>query len=126
MSSLGIHGGSSGSGSGSSLDGEELSRAVVQATATGNTTLVSAPGVGSFLQIYRVEFSNSNTTSAVVVGVRFGAAGTIFGKRYLPAAGGAGVVNLIGMQVLGGDNEALNVNLSGSSTVECTAFYRTV
>jgi hypothetical protein len=123
MSTLGIHGGGGGP-SGSSGSGE-LTRAVVQATASGNTTLISAPGSGSALEVYRVQLSNSHATTALTAGVRFGASGTIFGKVYLPAAGGQGMINLIDMETLGGDNEAFIVNLSAGGQVECTAFYRT-
>lgn len=106
--------------------GAKLLIATVQATASGNTTLISAPGGGSHLELYRVQYSNSSTTAAITVGVRFGAAGTIFGKTYMPASGGQGMINLSGYQVPGADNEALNINLSGAGQIEATAFYRTV
>jgi hypothetical protein len=108
--------------------GIDLSATPVQATSSGDTTLVAAPGAGSRLKILRVELSNSHASTALTVGVKTAslASGAVFGKRYLPAAGGAAVLTFPGGHLMCGDAEAFTVNLSGAGTIECTTYFETV
>lgn len=108
--------------------GVDLTAVGLQATASGDTSLVSAPGAGSRLKVLRVEASNSHATTALTAGLKSASlnSGAVFGKRYLPAAGGAAVWNFPGGHLLCGDNEAFSVNLSGAGQVEFTIFYETI
>lgn len=109
--------------------GVDLTIAVVQATASGDTSLIGAPAGGSRLKILRVEASNSHATTAVTAGLKSTSlnGGAVFGKRYLPAAGGAAVWNFPGGHLMCGDAEAFSVNLSaGSATIEFTVYYETI
>jgi hypothetical protein len=108
--------------------GVDLSIAAVQATASGDTALIAAPGAGNRLKVLRVEISNSHSSTALTVGLKSASlnGGAVFGKKYLPAAGGQGVWVFPLGHLLCGDNEAFNVHLSAAGQVECTAYYETI
>jgi hypothetical protein len=108
--------------------GIDLTVTPLQATASGDTDLVAAPSAGSRLKVVRVEASNSHQSTALVVGLKSAslAGGAVFGKRYLPAAGGAAVWSFPGGHLLCGDAEKLIVNLSGAGQVELTVYSETV
>lgn len=111
------------------VGGQDLLIAAVQATASGDTSLVAAPGASTRLKLVRVEASNSHATTAVTVGLKSASlnGGSVFGKKYLPAAGGLAVWTFPHGHLMCGANEALNVNLSaGSAQVEVTAYYEQV
>lgn len=92
----------------------------IQATTLGDTVLLAA----GTRKLKRVEVSNSHATTAVVVGLKVASlnAGAVFGKRYLPAAGGQAVWVFPNgfLQVTA---EAVNVNLSAAGQVEVTVYY---
>lgn len=108
--------------------GIDLTALALQVTASGDTPLIPAPGAGSRIKLMRVEASNSSATVALTAGLKSTSlnGGAVFGKRYLPAAGGAGVWNFPGGHLMCGDNEALSFNLSGIGQVEATAYYEIV
>jgi hypothetical protein len=108
--------------------GIDLTVLALQATGSGDTDIVSAPGAGSRLKLLRIEASNSHATTALTVGLKSASlnSGSVFGKKYLPAAGGLAVWNFPGGHLLCGDNEKLTVNLSAGGQVEFTAYYETI
>ena len=108
--------------------GTDCTVAPLQATASGDTTLVAAPGAGSRVKVLRVEASNSHATTALTVGLKNTgtAGGAAFGKKYLPAAGGQAVWQFPLGQLTLGDNETLVFVLSAAGTVEVTAYYEVV
>lgn len=110
------------------MSGIDLSVAAVQATSSGDTALVAAAGSGDRIKVLRVEASNSHAATPLTVGLKTAAifSGGVFGKRYLPALGGAAVWNFPGGHVMCGDNEALNVNLSAGGQIEMTVYYEIV
>lgn len=110
------------------VGGGDYDAAAVQATASGDTQLIAAQGSGFRTKLIRVEASNSHATDDVVIGLKTSSinGGSVFGKRYLPAAGGAAVWQFPNGQLMGGDNAAWNVNLDAAGTVEVTAFYEVV
>lgn len=108
--------------------GIDHSTVAVQATASGDTALVAAPGAGNRLKILRVKLCNSHASTALTVGLKTAAhnSGSVFEKNYLPALGGQAVVVFPLGHLLCGDNEAFNVNLSGAGQIECTVYYETI
>lgn len=94
-----------------------------QATGSGDTSIISAPSSGSRIRIFRVELSNSHASTALTVGLKSTSvnSGSVFGKRYLPAVGGAAVT--AGVVVICGDAEALSINLSAAGQIEWTVYY---
>lgn len=108
--------------------GIDLTAVAAQVTASGDTDLVAAPGANLRLKILRVEGSNSHATTALTAGLKSASlnSGAVFGKRFLPAAGGAGVWNFPGGHLLCGVNEKLSANLSAVGQVEYTVYYETV
>lgn len=101
--------------------GQALSVTAVQATASGDTTLVD-PTASQQVYLYKVHLANVHATTALTVGIRFGA-GSIFNKVYLPAAGGQTTIHLLPNYLSGGTNNNLIVNLSAAGTIEATAYY---
>lgn len=98
-----------------------LSIAVVQATASGDTTLLSS----GTRKLRRLEASNSSSSVAVTAGLKVPSlnGGATFGKKYLPAAGGLAVW-VFPQGYLQVTAETVSVNLSaGSAQVEFTAYY---
>lgn len=94
--------------------------AAVQATASGNSQLIAT----GTRKVKRVEASNTHATAAVTVGLQAASlnGGVVFGKKYLPAAGGqAAWVFPDGFLPI--TAEVFNVNLSAAGTVEVTAYY---
>ena len=109
--------------------GPDLTVSATQVTASGDTSLVAAPGAGSRLKILRVEASNSHATVAVTAGLKSTSlnGGSVFGKKYLPAVGGQAAWVFPNGHLMCGDNEAFSANLSaGSTTIEYTVYYETV
>jgi hypothetical protein len=98
-----------------------LSVAAIQATASGDTTLIAS----GTRKLKRIEASNSHATVANTVGLKVPSlnGGAVFGKKYLPAAGGTAVW-VFPNGFLQATAEVVSVNLSaGSATVEVTAYY---
>lgn len=97
-----------------------LTVTALQVTASGDTTLVSS----GTRKLKRVEASNSHATTALVAGLKIASVngGAVFGKKYLPAAGGLAVWNFLNdyIQVT---SEAIVANLSAAGQVEFTAYY---
>ncbi len=92
----------------------------LQVTASGDTTLVAS----GTRKIHRVEMSNSHATTALTAGLKVASlnSGAVFGKRYLPAAGGA-CVTTFDQGYLQVTSEVIAVNLSVAGTVEVTIYY---
>lgn len=110
--------------------GVPLTIAAVDATASGDTDVVAAAsiGAGNRCKLLRVEASNTHASTALTVGLKSASlnGGTVFGKKYLPAAGGLAVWVFPNGYLEGGDNEAVQINLSGAGTVSVTAYYELV
>jgi hypothetical protein len=108
--------------------GVDLSVVAVQATASGDTDLVAAPGAGSRLKLLRVDAGNTHATAALTVGLKVASfnGGATFGKKPLPAASGQAVWNFPGGHLMLAANEKVSVNLSGAGQIEVTAYYETV
>lgn len=110
--------------------GVPLTIAAVDASNSGDTDVVPAAsiGAGNRCKLIRVEASNTHATTALTVGLKSASlnGGTVFGKKYLPAAGGLAVWNFPGGYLEAGDNEAIKVNLSGAGAVSVTAYFELV
>jgi hypothetical protein len=108
--------------------GIDLSIAALDASSSGDTALIAAPGASTRIKLIRVEASNTHASTALTVGLKSASlnGGTIFGKKYLPAAGGQAVWVFPNGHLMAGANEALNANLSAAGTVSFTAYYETV
>jgi hypothetical protein len=108
--------------------GVDLTVTFLQVTASGDTDFVAAPAGGSRLKLLRIEASNSHASTAVVVGLKSNSifANAVFGKKYLPAAGGMAVWVFPNGHLLCGDAEKLVANLSAAGQVEMTAYYETI
>lgn len=92
-----------------------------QATASGNTQVIAAPGTGNKLRIKFIKVWNSGTAD-ITVYLRFTSTGTARFQATLAAKTGF-LVNLIACNWEGGDNEDLYVNLSAAGTIDVTALY---
>jgi len=88
----------------------------ITATSSGDNT-IKTPSSGKKLRIKLVDIWNNGTTDTTVY-LRF-ATGTARFKKLLAAKTGF-IVNLIGCNLEGGVDEALNVNLSAAGTVDVT------
>lgn len=108
--------------------GVDLTVSATQVTASGDTSLVAAPGSGSRLKILRVEGSNSHATTALTAGLKSTSVngGSVFGKKYLPAVGGMAAWTFPNGHIVCGDNEAFSANLSSAGQVEYTTYYETI
>lgn len=97
-----------------------LSVAAIQATASGDTTLIAS----GTRKLKRIEASNSHASTALTVGLKVPSinSGSTFGKKYLPAAGGLAVW-VFPNGYLQATSEAVSVNLSAAGQVEFTAYY---
>lgn len=97
-----------------------LTVAAVQATASGDTTLIAS----GTRKVKRVEASNSHASTALTVGLKVPSlnGGAVFGKKYLPAAGGLAVW-VFPDGYLPATAEVVSVNLSALGQVEVTAYY---
>ncbi len=97
-----------------------MSATFIQVTASGDTTLVAS----GTRKLKRVEASNSHASTAVVVGLKVASlnSGAVFGKKYLPAAGGLAVW-VFPDDYLQVTSEVIAANLSPGGTVEMTAYY---
>lgn len=92
----------------------------LQVTASGDTTLLSS---GTH-KVKRVEASNSDATDPVVVGLKNANlnGGAVFGKKYLPAAGGLAIW-VFPDGYLQITSSTFVVNLSAAVDVEFTVYY---
>ncbi len=108
--------------------GVDLLVATLDATSSGDTDLLAALGSGHRIKVYRVEASNTHASTALTAGLKSASlnSGAVFGKKYLPAAGGQAVWNFPGGHLMCGNNEALKVNLSSAGTVSFTVYYEDI
>lgn len=84
-------------------------------TATGNTTLVSAGGSGTSIEILTLTYANNTTTTGQVdIGFRDGAAGTIH-MRHLTETIGDGFEFSFSTPWTLGTNSAFIVNMSAGT-----------
>lgn len=92
----------------------------LQVTASGDTTLVAS----GTRKLKRVEASNSHASTALTAGLKVASlnSGAVFGKKYLPAAGGLAVW-VFPDDYLQITSEAIVANLSAAGQVEFTAYY---
>lgn len=104
------------------LKGGSLNAAVLQATSSGDTTLMSS---GTVRKLRRIEASNSHATAAVTIGLKVTSlsSGAVFGKKYLPAAGGLGLWVWPNGYLPVTSSEAVTVNMGSTGQVEVTAYY---
>lgn len=94
-------------------------RAFVNATASGNTSVVSAQGGGIRIRVLSVKVVTATTLT-----VKFQSATTdISPGESLPANGGFVMPRNVDGWFQTAANEALNINLSGAGTVGCTLTY---
>lgn len=110
------------------VGGADPTVTATQVTASGDTSLIAAPGAGTRLKILRVEASNSHASTAATIGLKSPSlnGGAVFGKRYLPAVGGAAVWQFPFGHLMCGVNEAFSANLGATGQVEVTTYYETV
>lgn len=109
-----------------SIDGEiaglksAKSVTAIQLTASGDTDVLAS----GTRKILRVEASNSHASTAVTVGLKIPSlnGGAVFGKKYLPAAGGLAVW-VFPHGYLQCTAEKLIGNLSAAGQIELTAYY---
>lgn len=104
-----------------------LTKATVTASSSGNNTILT-PTAGSKIRLYHLGYSAGAGVTGVLVGARFGAAGTIFDNEYLVTAGQAFARNIQAGKryVDGAVNEPLVVNLSGAQTVYVNIEYEEI
>lgn len=98
-------------------------KATVQATESGDTDVIAAPGEGSHLKVKTIHVFNSGAAE-VAVGLKFTAAGDLHYRANLAANTGYNM-NLTHDDWHGGDNEAFIINLSVAGTVDVTIGYET-
>lgn len=98
-----------------------------QTTSSGDTSMLAATAA-TRRKIMRVEASNSHATTANTVGIKTNSinSNAVFGKKYLPAAGGLAVWTFPGGYLLSGANEAININCSAAGQIEWTLYYESV
>jgi len=89
----------------------------VNATTSGNTTVIAAPGAGVSLHICKASIHNSDNS---VVTARFedGTGGTIRWRAELASSGGGSLIDFGSRGWKLTANTLLNVNLSGAGNVE--------
>lgn len=94
---------------------QPVTKKTVTASTSGNTT-IHAPAAGKKVRLYYFGYSAGSTVTGILVGLRFGAAGTIFDNEYLSAAGQPYARNIgAGRRHFDGAvDEALIVNLGAS------------
>lgn len=92
-------------------------------TSATNTSMISAPGVGTHLRVWRLHVSNSGATGTWIY-LRDGAGGTKYYPTFLPQNG------VISIRCDGGFNHstatAANLNTSAAGNVEWHVEYETV
>jgi hypothetical protein len=94
-----------------------------QVTVTGETTLISAPGVGKRLVIRRVYINNADTAFGEVE-LRDGSGGTAFLDVGLAEKGGD-IIRDFGDGINLSENTALVAHLTTTTKINITVFYQT-
>lgn len=91
-------------------------------TASGETSVIAAPGAGLCIRV-KLLMANNADTDAVTVSFREGTSGSDKFKNLLPPSGGVWNFNLIGAYWILKPNTALLANLSGTSDVNIQVGY---
>jgi len=99
--------------------------ASVNATASGETSVLSAPGAGKALKIKYLMVNNADSSQATV-SLREGTGGSNKFTNSLPQYGGMWNANLINSSWLLKENTALLVNLGGAGDVNIQVGYEIV
>jgi hypothetical protein len=104
------------------IDDNSAFPASVNATDSGETEVIAAPGEGLCIRVKTLMVGNADTNT-VTVAFHEGASGSDKFKNLLPPSGAIWNFNLIGSYWILKPNTALLVNLSGASDVNVQVGY---